>query len=461
MENKNQSMLSSNNKHDKKKNKIITTLSITTALLALSTTGFAIGFGISQSNSMKYQNQLENVYESNFYSLLDSVNNLDNKLSKLNNSTSSDYQRKLLLEASSNASEAEISIASLPLSQNDIEETVKLVNQISGYTTTLADKLAKGGELSQDDLETLQNVGQTVDALKTQLNDFARKLDKGYVILDASMNIDTDSNEFSRTLASLKNNNVEYPTMIYDGPFSDSVVNSEIKGLSGENISKEDAQDKVLKNFKDGASIEYVGNTEGRFNTYNFRVTNSTEEKLYVQMTQQGGNILTVSGAGLNGLHSIDFKQASKIALEFASINGIENGVIVWSDTLDNDVYLNIAPTSKNIVLYPDLVKVKVNLVSGTIVGYDATSYFTNHTSRNLSKGSFTETEAKAKVPDKFEIVSSRYALVPLDYNREVVCIEVQATDSENTFYFYYNVQDGILENVLKVINTDEGSLLM
>ena len=68
---------------------------------------------------------LPDVYESNFYSLLDSVNNLDNKLSKLNNSTSSDYQRKLLLEASSNASEAEISIASLPLSQNDIEETVK------------------------------------------------------------------------------------------------------------------------------------------------------------------------------------------------------------------------------------------------------------------------------------------------------------------------------------------------
>ena len=99
-QNSSQSMLASDNKTSKtikKKNRAITALSITTALLALSTTGLAIGLGISEKNSSNYQDKLENVYQSNFYSLLDSVNNLDNKLSKLNNSSSSTYQRKLLL----------------------------------------------------------------------------------------------------------------------------------------------------------------------------------------------------------------------------------------------------------------------------------------------------------------------------------------------------------------------------
>lgn len=459
-----QSMLATSNfstKTTKRKNRTICALSIITALLALSTTGLAVGLGLSEKKSSNYQNKLENVYQSNFYSLLDSVNNLDNKLSKLNNSSSSSYQRKLLLEASSNASEAEISIASLPLSQNDIQDTVKMVNQISGYTTTLADKLAQGQSLTDNEIKTLENISQSVSALKSQLNEFARKLDKGYQILRASMDIDTDGNRFSTSLSSLKNNDVEYPTMIYDGPFSDSVVNSAIKGVKKAKVSKEKAQEHLESHFKSASLIEYTGSTEGRFQTYNFRVTNSSEEKLYVQSLQQGGDILTISGAGELGQASIDDTQAKNIALEFAKLNGIENGQVVWSDTIENDVYFNIAPTQNSIILYPDLVKVKVNLVSGSVVGYDATAYFTNHTDRSLSKGSLTLDEGETKVPDRFTITLTRYALVPLDYNREVVCVEVQAEDGENTFYFYYNVISGNLENLLKVIKTDNGNLLM
>lgn len=463
-QNSSQSMLASDNKTSKtikKKNRAITALSITTALLALSTTGLAIGLGISEKNSSNYQDKLENVYQSNFYSLLDSVNNLDNKLSKLNNSSSSSYQRKLLLEASSNASEAEISIASLPLSQNDIQDTVKMVNQISGYTTTLADKLAQGQSLTNDDMQTLEKVSQSVSAIKIQLNEFARKLDKGYQILDASMDIDADGNRFSTSFSSLKNNDVEYPTMIYDGPFSDSVVNSNIKGVTKEKVSKEKAQEYLESHFKSASSIEYVGSTEGRFQTYNYRVTNSSEEKLYVQSLQQGGDILTISGAGELGQASIDDAEAKNIALEFAKLNGIENGQVVWSDIIENDIYFNIAPTQNSIILYPDLVKVKVNLVSGTVVGYDATAYFTNHTDRSLSKGSLTLEEGESKVPERFTASLTRFALVPLDYNREVVCVEVQAEDGESTFYFYYNATSGNLENVLKVIETDNGNLLL
>ena len=95
------------------------------------------------------------------------------------------------------------------------------------------------------------------------------------------------------------------------------------------------------------------------------------------------------------------------------------------------------------------------------MVGYDATSYFTNHTKRTLDKGSLSLNEAKAKVPSKFVIENARYVLSPLDYNREVVCVEVEATGEGSTYYFYYNAIDGNLENVLKVIQTDDGNLLM
>lgn len=458
---KNNERIHNSNKNKRKKSRVITALSIATAVLGLSTIGLGIGFAITDSQAMKYKTDLENVYQSNFYSLLDNINNLETKMTKILNSSSSTYQRKTLLEVSKNASEAEIAVASLPFSQSDIDETVKMVNQISGYTSTLADTLADGGSLSSEDFETLEDIEQSVVSLKNQLNEFANRIKDDYSIIDSSMDIDTNSNAFSRLLTSLKDNDVEYPSMIYDGPFSDSVVLSQVKGLSGNKITKSEAKQNIEKLFKTATNIENNGETNGRFETYNFTVKNTDDEMLYVQVTKIGGHILTISGAGKNGKENIDIEKAKTIALDFAKQNGIEDGAVVWSDSIGNDIYLNIAPQSQSIMLYPDLVKVKVNLTSGTIVGYDATSYFTNHVERNLSKGSLSLSQAETKVPSKFTVISSRYALTPLDYNREVVCVEVQAHDEGNTYYFYYNVESGDMENVLKVIETDNGNLLM
>ena len=450
-----------NDKKIKRKNKIITGLSIATALLAVSTIGLGVGFAVSDSQAMKYKTELENSYQSNFYSLVDSVNNLETKISKTLNSSTSDFQRKTLLEASKNASEAEIAVASLPFSQNDIQETVRMVNQISGYTSTLAEKLAEGESLTDDDKDTLENIEQSILSLKRQLNEFASKMNSGYSIVDESMNIDTETNSFSSGLASLKDNDVEYPTMIYDGPFSDSVTNTTVKGLSGDMVTKSEAKTNLEKYFKSSSGARFVSETNGKFKTFNFNVKNSSDETLFVQVTKAGGYILTISGAGSDDEATIDIESAKKIATDFASLNGIENPEVVWSDSIGNDVYLNIAPVSENIVLYPDLVKVKINLAKGDIVGYDATSYFTNHVERQLNKGSLSLDDAKAKVPTKFVVQNARYVLSPLDYNREVVCVEVEAKDQGNTYYFYYNVENGKLENVLKIIETENGNLLM
>ena len=128
----------------KSRKKTITALSVATAVLGITTIGLAVGYGATQNEANHYKTELENVYNDNFYNLLDSVNNLENKVSKTLSATSSNYQRKTLLEASKNASEAEISVSGLPLSQGDIEDTAKMINQVSGYTSTLAEKIAQG-----------------------------------------------------------------------------------------------------------------------------------------------------------------------------------------------------------------------------------------------------------------------------------------------------------------------------
>lgn len=443
-----------------KKDKIILGLAIATGVLGASTLGLWVGFASAQTQAHEYKENLESVYKNNFYSLLDNVNNLDNKLSKIINSTSSNFQRKTLLEASKNASEAEIAVASLPLNPADIQETVRMVNQISGYASTLSEKLVDGS-LTENDYRKLQEVKATIDELRGNLNEFARKLNSGYSIIDGSVSRDYETNDFALSLSTHKDNDVNYPSMIYDGPFSDSVVYSEVKGLKGDKITKGEASVSLQKYFKNASSVEYESETNGRFDTYNFRVYNSENEILFVQVSQIGGYILTISGAGENGQSNVSFDEAKQIAINFARDNGIENPGIVWSDKIDNDVYFNITPTQNGIILYPDLVKVKINLVSGTVVGYDSTSYFTNHTARSLAKGNVSYSQVSGRIPSTFDLVESRIVLTPLDYNREVVCIEIEAHEDDDTYYFYFNSQSGELENVLKVIKTDNGNLLM
>ena len=61
----------------------------------------------------------------------------------------------------------------------------------------------------------------------------------------------------------------------------------------------------LLKNlekyFKNASDVDFESETNGTFETYNYRVTNSEDEILFVQMTKIGGYVLTISGAGEKG----------------------------------------------------------------------------------------------------------------------------------------------------------------
>ncbi len=49
----------------------------------------------------------------------------------------------------------------------------------------------------------------------------------------------------------------------------------------------------------------------------------------------------------------------------------------------DGTVLFNFVYKEQNITIYPDLVKVKVALDNGEIVGFDASTYYLNHHNRN------------------------------------------------------------------------------
>ncbi len=436
-------------------------LSITAAVLGATTLGFGIGYGVTQSQANSYSMQLDNIYKKNYYELVDGVNSADIQISKLLAADSEKLQAKSLSDLSESSKMMQSNIAGLPLSNENIISSVRFINQMSGYTQILEDKLSQGGTLTQEDRQTLQEMHSALTDMKRYLNQMSQKLTEGYSILHASENMNGDYDEFSLDFAQIKTDDTDYPTMIYDGPFSDSVVNKKITGLSGEQLSKEEVYKKVDAVFKNISNLKYDGESKGRFDTYNFILNNSDGQKIFVQATKKGGHVLTVSGQVTSDNKQISLDQAEKIALTFAKDNGVENPSSVWHEELNGFAYFNIAPTQNGIVLYPDLVKVKVDMEHGDVIGYDAMNYFTNHTKRNLGTAVIAENKVREFVDGSFTVKSTGLVLAPLEYNREVLCWEFECERDGATYYLYYNASTGEQENVLKVVETSDGSKLM
>ena len=435
------------------------TLVVFIVVLAIMMTVFCVLYAI---NKYSYENSalsLENIYQRSFFDLVDNVNNAEVKLGKLINSNGGVYSQKLLNEIHENANDAQNNLSYLPISMNGIPETTKFINQLSGFTSVLSTD--NENAFSKENLKSLNELYNTISEIKYKLNEVSMDIMKGYNISKHSdIKENVDYTNFTSKIQKIKTFDEDYPTMIYDGPFSDSVVNKKIKGLNYPEINKNQALEIASNIFENAKSVDYISETNGKFKTFDFKIIKDKSE-YYAQITKNGGKLLTLSSFSNRKERNISNSQAIEIALNFAKQQGLENMECVWSDLVGNDTYLNLAPVVNNIVYYPDLIKVKVDLGTGEILGWEATSYYTNHVEREIKSPTVTKDSVKNKISDTFKILSSHLTLSPLEYNREVLTYEFKCTKKGATYYFYYNAYDGNLENILKVIETENGNLLM
>ena len=411
-----------------KKSKIA--LIVAVVALAITTLIFSILYFTTTKTNADLKVSLENIYERNMSELIDNVNNSEVKLSKVLASDYKSYAKKMLDEISKNTTEAANNLSQLPLSIGGLEQTISFVNKVSGYSQSLAQKLDKGGVLTPQDKQTIANLHESFVELRDNLNKVSLDMSNGN-IFDLSQNVEGDYNDFTIVMSGIKSADVDYPTMIYDGPFSDSQINKQIKNISNIISSEQVAREKIMQIFTNLSqdSIDYLGDTNGRFGTYDYKISLQNGDDLYVQMIKNGAELLTVSGNNNSSAKNYTIEDAIQKAKDFVKRAGIEQMECVWSDVVDNDAYINLAPIQNDTIIYPDLIKVKIDLATGNVLGYESSSFYTNHTTRQIESPQITNEQAKKLVPDGYKILSCRNALAPLEYGREVLCKELNGYD--------------------------------
>ncbi len=420
--------------------------------------------GISISNTMnalgEYKTQLEFVYERNLYELSDNINNIESNLAKLKVSTDPQVQERYLASIVALSNTAQNNIAVLPIEHNAINDTITFVNQLSGYSLILQQNLVKGDKISLDDMDQISALHESSQNVKYELNRLTVLVADNYSIVDNIQNPNMGESNFNGEFSGLNNEIVDYPQLIYDGPFSESTTNKEIKGLSTNEINSEQALAK-MKEWFPNFSIKANGETTGsNFDTYDFELTQN-DQTYYAQVTKRDGILLQLNGGYEAGDSNKTEEECRTIAEEFAKTLDFQNLQAVWSTTSNGFAYINLTPVINNVIIYPDLIKVKVSQDNGAVIGWEAKSWAYNHTERTNLNPQIDEITARKSVTSDMDVRTTKLALTPNEYVGETLCYEFMCINEGSTYYIYVDAKTGLQTNILKIVETDNGNLLM
>ena len=462
---------------------------ITVSILSVVIVGLIVALSLTTTNLTSTSASLESIYQRNFYDLVANVNNMEVEVSKLMVSNDSTSQQKILSNLKQQSSDAEGTLSYLPVSSDVLMETTQFMNKLNGYCSSLI--TYKQGKIEDEDYVALSQVMKSIASIKQELNSVMEKIMMGYRISDNLGGQGVENDNFSANFSSFSNDTIAYPSLIYDGPFSDSLNNKSIKGLVGENISQEQATLKVQEIYGNNAEISFKNETKGRFETYDYQVK-LNDKTYFVQITKKGGFLLTVSanvteqsqsneqaqsGTDSGSKPSTDVDESIKIsqidaktsandraidlATKFAKERGLKDMECVWSASSNKTAYVNLAPVIDDIIMYPDLIKVKVDLTDETIVGWEASSYAYNHVEREDLVATLSSTDAKKKVSSNLTIDDQKLCVIPLDFVGETLAYEFSGDYEGYKYYLYIDAYTGDQVRVLRVIQTNEGELVL
>lgn len=437
--------------------KAIIAVSVIMVAMAAGVITLGVLFGKEKKARAETENVLEAHYQQSYYTLLDETNDLEIKFAKLTVAKGKSTRLELLSDAVKSSELAVNALSALSGSDVSIENTIRFLNQTGDFSAYLKDKLESGGEIKEEENAAIGKIHEMLKTLSLELNKVKDKISEGYLFVGGT---NDKSDALSDVFASLNDPSVEYPQLIYDGPFSDGRNDKTAKGLPENEITEEQAIEIVRNIFGDKIqNLNSLGQWGGDVETYNFDCTLSNV-RTTIQVSKKGGMLLNVSGSRDVTNPVLSVEECVEKAKAFLEKCGFCDMRDVWSANDDSTVYINFAPvTTDGTILYPDLVKVKIASDNGDVLGMDAVNFAFNHVKRETKTPLFSRESAKEKVG--FDNASEgRLCIIPYKTNSEKLCYEF-IVESGGIYYIYIDAETGEEINILYVISTTGGDKLI
>ena len=421
-----------------------------------------LGYNLYEQKN-KYATITENDYNKAFYEVVDYVQNVKTYLAKTMVSKTAEHGAEMLTHVWRESNLAQSYLGMLPIESQELENTEKFLNQISEFSYSLSRKTIEGNELSDDDMSKIKQLYNYSNDLSNTLNEMSDELNNG-TLKWADLMKNTESSEIAEVSGFdvVEDNFHEFTGLIYDGAFSEHITSLEKKGLTGDDIDEETAKQKAEEfigkdKIRETKSNGYVEN--GDIPVYRFEITTNEEQNVGISISKKGGHVVFLNYNRNVTEEKISPEEAVQKGKEYLNNKGFPNMQETYYLKENGFITVNYAYKQNNVVIYPDLIKVKIALDNGEIIGLESTGYLNNHYERNISKNLISIEDAKKQLTNNIEIKSEGLAIIPTEWNTEILCYEFKGKVEDIDFIAYINAETGEEEDILIITNTPNGTL--
>lgn len=449
-----------------KKNMIIIFLAV------LTIAGFGWGF-YNANQTETAAATIENDASRAFYELMDSVDELTVLSSKAIVVSDNDNRARLYSEMSSYAYVAQENLSMLPIYNGTLARTQQFLNQMGDFSYSLIAKAARGEELTASELETLKTLNADVTDIAKSLHELESNSNDYFsydAIQAASKSIaDGDYENAGLAVSSLNTINdglSSTPTLIYDGPYSDDLENKEPVTLEGEEIDWTTAKEKAKAIFGDTYTYDAYGKSSksAGIAVYTVSILRSENDETpfaYFDISITGGYAVQYTADTEEGEQAISIDEALKNSDAFMETFGYTDMKAGYYLIENNILTVNYTYDLNGVAVYPDMIKISVDMASGEIVGLDAKSYLENHVERSLPTLILTEDAAREHLAAGITPLSCQRVIIPKDTGDEVYCYEFRFKENDTEYLMYINAETGKEEDVLIVKDNESGTFTM
>ncbi len=417
---------------------------IITFIILLAVAGVATPLGILAHNLDRRNNELEGIYQRAYYETVASLNDIELNLSKIQISEDKTSQQTMLNQLWGDSEVVETNLSTLMSSTPDNNELISFINKLGDYSKALA---AKTTPLSEVDKQIMAEMYTAIVTVKSSLENVQDEIMDGNTLLSS---VGSELNYLGDSFKNISHASIAVPELIYDGPFSDGLNDKQVKFVEGlTEISKEEGA-KIIENAIGKAT--FSGEIKEGIPSYIYTLDDYEDSE--VRLTKKGGKMYSLNRYVETEDTLKTDEEYIKAGGDFLKKLGYNDMQAVWISNNNSTVYINYAYTIEGVVCYPDLMIVKLAADTMQVVGLEGQNYIYNHIERTLATP-VEESTARAILSKSLNIKSARLAVIPTEWNTEILTYEYVCEKDNQTYYIYVDALSPKEVNILRVIDDD------
>ncbi len=436
---------------------------ITSFIIAIILVLSLMAFGFSK-DAQSNQRTLDYHYMKSVDDLTSHIQNINSGLTKVMYAKTPAMLSVLSSQLWREAGLAKESLSTLPVEYLDLKNTNKYLSQVGDYCVSLSKDFSRGKQITKEQRDTLKKLNDYSDTMLSEVVAVSDGIQTGSIsFAKVKGNIDNELNktpkapEVAEGFLEFEEGFTAYPTLIYDGPFSDHILQKEPERLKGEkNVSRAEAKEKAAKVSQiDVTKINDSNDEDSKMASYRFN-----SDGVDISITKKGGLLSYMIKSRGVAEQKISVEDALKKSREFLDTLKVGKLQSTYYEISNNVITINYAYTQDNVLVYTDLIKISVAMDNGEITGFDARGYITNNHHRDLIAPQMTETYGKFSVSEELKIEKAQLCIIPSGGLNEVLCYEFKCKSADGKdVLVYVNANTGAEEQILILLISENGQL--